>query len=222
MCFRAASQCIHSRSRTPFSRAYCEHGRQIETGDRGGDVGAFVRSDRTAVPRLVVNPVERMIRNAIFGTKVDVVLRRRRVQPRRERHALFVKPVPPRKRRLARLDPRHVLDRTRGVQLEDRVRFDQLFESLADQDDAPRRFMRQLRADRDARLADARCEPAQQRPTFSLAARKIHARVIGEIRFQDGRPAGARQLDQQRQPEQLPSRAFPRSTCCWYRFSCEW
>ena len=82
MCLRAASQCIHNRSRTPFSLGVRDDGRQIETVDRLRDVGACVRDDRPAVPGDVVNAVERMVRDAVLGTEVDVVLRRRRVQAR--------------------------------------------------------------------------------------------------------------------------------------------
>ena len=175
---------------------------EIEPVDSPGDVGAFVGHDVSAVPGQVVYPVERVIRNAVLRAEIDVVLGRLGIETHLERHAHFVEIVPPWKRRLAWLDPRSVFDHARRIELQHGVRFEQLPRFLADQDQAPRRLMRQGRADGNLRLVRAGREPADQTAARGCAALKIHAGIVGQVRFEDGGPTDARQLHQQRQPQQ--------------------
>ena len=68
--------------------------------------------------------------------------------------------------------------------------------------------MRQRRADGNLRLVRAGREPADQTAARGRAARKIHAGIVGQVRFEDGGPTDARQLHQERQPQQPVGRNF--------------
>ncbi len=143
-----------------------------------------------------------MVRNHRLRTEVDVILRRLRVQPHRERGFLLVKVVPPGERRLAGFDPGRIGQNAGCVKVEHEVRLDESLDLVGDHEDTPRRVVRQIRADRDIRFAGPWGQPAVQDSPSAGVASQVHPGVVGKVGLHHREPAGPRQLGEERQAEE--------------------